>query len=121
MRVNYPFWIVGSFFLVFSQEKNSMHKDNIILISLTKDELIDLFRGVLREEHNYKNEKKLLNTKEVCKFLDCHISTLNKWKAEGIIPFKRLGKRVYFDKEEIIKAMKDDKDKRFDVHSNNDI
>ena len=95
--------------------------DNIILFSISKNELETLIRTVVHSELTKKNEKELMSTKELCSFLGISLSTVNKWKAEGIIPFRRLGKRVYFDKEEIKKAMKDNNDKRFDVHSINDI
>ena len=98
-----------------------MQTDNIVLMFISREELQSLIGDAVRSEFSKKQEKEILSVKDVCELLGIHISTLNKWKAEGIIPFRRLGKRVYFDKEEIKKAMNDNNDKRFDVHSINDI
>ena len=81
--------------------------DNIIFLQMSQDELKELIGNVLRQELNRKEEKQLLNFKEVCKVLDISASTLNKLKSENKIPFKKLGKRVLFDRSEIMSALKD--------------
>ncbi|MBK7980252.1 MAG: helix-turn-helix domain-containing protein [Ignavibacteriae bacterium] len=47
-----------------------------------------------------------MNFKETCDFLGIHPSTLNKWKANNKIPYKRLGKRIFFQREEILNSLK---------------
>jgi predicted DNA-binding transcriptional regulator AlpA len=81
--------------------------DNVVLISIPQDKLKDLIREAVREELSYKKEKELLNFKETCEFLGISSSCLNKWKAENQIPYKRLGKRIFFKRDEIIHALKD--------------
>jgi len=49
--------------------------------------------------------KELLNFQETCDFLGIHPSTLNKWKSQNKIPYKRLGKRVFFKRQEILESL----------------
>jgi len=85
--------------------------DNIILISIPEQELRNLMRGVVKEEltamQQSKKEEALLSSKELCKWLNISLSVLNTWKAQGKIPFKKLGKRIFYVKEDVIKAMQD--------------
>ena len=97
------------FFGFFTRKKFSMQTDNIILISITKDELIDILRGVVRQELNTKKDKELMSFKETCEFLRVSASWLNKQKSEDKIPYKKLGKRVFFFRKEIINALEDSK------------
>ena len=82
--------------------------DTIILISISKEELKELIREAVAEAINSQKVKGLLSFKEACKFLGISSSTLNKWKVEGKIPFKRLGKRIFFIPSEILTALKED-------------
>ncbi len=73
---------------------------------------IDKLRAIIKEEiealvQKHDDEKQILNGSEVCKMLGIHPSTLNQWKKQNTIPYKRLGRRVFFDKDEVLKAMKD--------------
>lgn len=81
--------------------------ENIVLLSLSKDELKEIVRESVKQELNQKKEKELLDFKETCEFLGCSSSALNKWKSENKIPFRKLGKRVFFHRKEIIDAMKE--------------
>ena len=58
----------------------------------------------------YEIEEKLFDLlKETCEFLGIHPSTLNKWKAQNKIPYKRLGKRIFFERKGIQAALKESK------------
>jgi len=85
--------------------------NNIVLLSIGKGELQDLIKEAVREElisaNRTKTEKELLNAKEVCEFLGIHISTLNSWKSQGKIPYKKIGKRIFFKRDEVLGALKD--------------
>jgi len=74
--------------------------------------LQEQIRTAVREEISaaakQRKEKELMNAKQLCEFLGIHISTLNKWKAEGTIKFKRLGKRIFFNREEVLSSLKED-------------
>jgi excisionase family DNA binding protein len=88
-----------------------MQDDKFILISIPREELESIIRDAVKQElisaAKQKNEKGMLNAKEICEYLGIHISTFNTWKANGKIPFKRLGKRVFFDWDEVKNALKE--------------
>ena len=81
--------------------------ENIILFSLSKDELRKLIQDAVREELNLKKQKELLSFKETCELLGISASCLNQWKAQSKIPFKKLGKRIFFSRSEILGALKE--------------
>ncbi len=68
---------------------------------------------VLLEKEENKNHKELMNFKETCDFLGIHPSTLNKWKAENKIPYKRLGKRIFFDRKDVLNSLKQSNYQKF--------
>ena len=84
-----------------------MDTDKIILISLTQVELQNLIISAVKEALEIKKQKELLSFKETCEFLCCSPSALNKWKSENKIPFKKLGKRIYFNRNEITAALEE--------------
>lgn len=81
------------------------------LVLIERDSLYSLIKQalneVLVEKEKIKNIKVLMNFKETCEFLGIHPSTLNKWKANNKIPYKRLGKRIFFQREEILNSLKE--------------
>lgn len=81
--------------------------NNFVLISLSKDELKDIVRDAFKGELNLKHEKDLMTANEAIDFLSISKSCLNEWKSNGVIPYKKLGKRIYFSKSEITEALKD--------------
>ena len=72
------------------------------IVVIETDHLIELIKSAVQDaiekKEQNKNLKDLLNFKETCDYLGIHPSTLNKWKAENKIPYKRLGKRILFNK-----------------------
>ncbi|MFC2119812.1 helix-turn-helix domain-containing protein [Bacteroidota bacterium] len=89
-----------------------MLSEKIILTSFSLEELKEIVGDAVNEkliERDISNKKReLMNAKQLCEFLGIHISTLNTWKAEGKIPFKRLGKRIFFHREEVLAALIND-------------
>ena len=81
--------------------------ENICFLSITVEELKGIIQQTVHEELNKKAGKTIMNSREVCEFLNISSSTLNKWKAENKIPYKRLGKRIFFNKQEVLAALKD--------------
>ena len=81
------------------------------IIVVEADHLIELIKSavqeVLQENNENLDQKPIMNFQETCDFLGIHPSTLNKWKAEDKIPFKRLGKRIFFTKKDILNSLKD--------------
>ena len=80
------------------------------IVVVETDHLIELIKSAVQEVLQKKNEnldqKQIMSFHETCEFLGIHPSTLNKWKAEDKIPFKRLGKRIFFNKEDILNSLK---------------
>lgn len=81
--------------------------DNIVLFSISHDQLKDLIKEAVHEEIVRKKEKELLNFKEAREFLGISASALNKWKSENRIPFKKLGKRVFFSRQDLRNSLKE--------------
>ena len=81
--------------------------EQLVFFSLSKDELRKLIQDSIREELNQKKQKELLSFKETCELLGISASCLNQWKARGKIPFKKLSKRVFFSRNEILEALKE--------------
>jgi len=81
---------------------------NIILISISKDELKDLIQQSIAAALNGNSTegKELLTAKEASKLLGCSRSHLSKCVKSNLISCKRLGKRVYFEKSELINQIK---------------
>lgn len=67
------------------------------LNEFTKEELMD-----------ERKEENLLNRKEIAKFLRVSLPTLTDWIKRGLPSHKQRG-RVYFDKTEVIKYIKENK------------
>ncbi len=86
-----------------------MQSEKIILISISTDQLQDLIKDAVRSELSKKKEKEILNSKEICEFLNIHPSTLSAWKRENKIPFSKIGKRVFFKRQDVINSLKDSK------------
>ena len=85
--------------------KTNIEMKEILLHSISLEDLKEVIREVIREELNPKDEKELLNFKETYEFLGCSGSTLNRWKAEGKVPYRKLGKRVFFLKSELLSSL----------------
>lgn len=81
--------------------------EQLIFFSLSRDELKEIIKDSIREEMDHKKEKELLTFKETCKLLNVSASCLNQWKASNKIPFKKMGKRIYFNKQELMESLKD--------------
>lgn len=84
-----------------------MDNSKIILISLTQDELQNLISSAVKEALNVKKQKELMSFKECCEYLGCSASALNKWKSENRLPYRKVGKRVMFHREELLAAMEE--------------
>uniref|UniRef100_A0A7V3E899 DNA-binding protein n=1 Tax=Ignavibacterium album TaxID=591197 RepID=A0A7V3E899_9BACT len=79
--------------------------NKIILISITESEFQNLIYNAVREALAINQEKQILSFKEVCEMLNISASCLNKWKSEGKIPYKKLGKRIFFSRTDIKAAL----------------
>lgn len=81
-----------------------------ISVKLSEEEfqkLQALFRKPIEECMMAKKEKELLSVREACEYLSCSASSLYKWKGLNLIPYRKLGKRTYFNKIELTNALKE--------------
>ncbi|VTP93927.1 helix-turn-helix domain-containing protein [Sphingobacterium daejeonense] len=49
--------------------------------------------------------EKLLTKKEMAAELDISLVSLTDWMKQGRIPYMRMGKRIYFKKQEVVASM----------------
>jgi len=93
------------------------HEQKMIL--LDKDALQKCIKDAIREELNHfgdirkgvttqqeKPTEKLLTKKEMAEELDISLVSLTDWMKQGRLPYLRMGKRVYFKKDEVLASMK---------------
>lgn len=52
-----------------------------------------------------KQPTKLMTKKEMANELDISLVSLTEWMKQGRIPYKRMGKRIYFNKEDVMASM----------------
>ena len=83
--------------------------EQILISQLSKSELKEIIKSSLIEvlKQNRKKESALMNSHQLCKWLGISLSTLAVWKRENKIPYKRMGKRIFFSKTEVLKALEE--------------
>lgn len=79
-----------------------------VLISIPLPEFVSqletTFRKILSE--NEIPQDKILTSDEVMKLLNISTTTLQHWRDKNKIPFTRLGNKIFYNKAEILKALK---------------
>ncbi|WP_431610881.1 helix-turn-helix domain-containing protein [Chryseobacterium sp. 'Rf worker isolate 10'] len=71
------------------------------LIQDIKKEIIPELKAELCKEFQPKEPTIYLTRNEVCKLLHIDLSTLHRWRKEGILIAYGLGNRIYFKRNEI--------------------
>ncbi|MGZ8890813.1 MAG: helix-turn-helix domain-containing protein [Nitrososphaeraceae archaeon] len=85
---------------------------NLIILTNNPEEyknlLKETFQELLQEKEPLEESslEQPLTTEGACKFLNISKTTLCDWKKKGIVPYFKLGKRVYFEKAKLIEAGK---------------
>ena len=89
-----------------------MATDATFFVAKPLSELLELFRGMISEEFdkfskvpNQTPVVELMSLEETCKFLRVSKVTIHKWKKKKLIFSHRIGRRVYFKKDELLEAM----------------
>lgn len=93
---------------------NSNNSDNRPLFQLTKEELMQDFEQIVRKVVNQmqveqvsKDEKHTYTRDETAELLDVSLTTLHNWNKQGILkPSAKVGKRVYYSKDEVLSRLK---------------
>ncbi|PZU24449.1 MAG: DNA-binding protein [Chryseobacterium sp.] len=82
---------------------------------MTKDELMQDFEQVVRkvvnqmqvEQQASKNEKLTYTRDETAELLNVSLTTLYNWNKKGILkPTTKIGKLVYYSKNEVLSKLK---------------
>lgn len=81
---------------------------------LTTDDLREFKHELLEEIKNLLNEekpapKKWLKSTQVRKMLSISSGTLQTLRADGVIPFSRVGGSIYYAYGDIVKILKENK------------
>lgn len=88
--------------------------NNIVLTTLTIDELKNLISSVIAEELQKSKEHtetknqndELIKIDDVAKMLNVSKVTIHFWKKKGFLPFYRISNKVYFKKSEVLEVLK---------------
>jgi excisionase family DNA binding protein len=82
------------------------------LVHIPKEELIQEITKVLNEALEKLNinkeahqEKELYTREEASKLLNVSYPTLFQWNRDGILKARKIGKRVYYSKEDVKEAL----------------
>lgn len=58
------------------------------------------------EAHSEATAPQILTQEAACKELGVSRSTLIQWRKEGRVPYHRQGRRIFFDRVELLQSMK---------------
>ena len=89
------------------------------MIQLDQNALRDCIRDAIKEEmrliitdvqnmttiSNQQLSEKLFTKREMADELDISLVSLTEWMKQGRIPYMRMGKRIYFKKQEVVNSM----------------
>ncbi len=94
---------------------------NKVMLITDKEELASLMNEIIQNNRNSKIENseiskqgsneslpnpKLLTIEDVCKIFGVSRVTINKWKKDGRLPYKKMARRVYFREDELYASMR---------------
>jgi len=90
-----------------------MAQNSTVFVAMPLLELLDLFRAEIQKEFlKFKQEPssepaegKLLNIEEACALLHVSKVTIHKWKKQKLIFSHRIGRKIYFKKEELLQSL----------------
>lgn len=81
----------------------------IQLISISKDELMQEFEQIvykvlekMQQDQGIKDQKEFYTREETAKLLDVSLTTLFHWNNDGTLKNTKIGKRVYYSKNEVL-------------------
>jgi excisionase family DNA binding protein len=86
----------------------------IITAGITPNELLELFRAVVRHELQQagigvsqvtSEAEDLLTVKQAAELLDVGTHTIHDWKRQGRLPYSKLGSRTYFKRSELLNSL----------------
>ena len=82
--------------------------DNIVLSPISLDLLIQQIRDVVKQELTAQKlsdvPEKLLSPAETARFFGVSTKTVHSWRAEGLLKFQQVSRRVYFKHSDLVEA-----------------
>ena len=70
------------------------------------DNLTKIIEGLAKTEPQPEpDEMRFFGDKELANYLNCTIQTINRLKRAGKLPFKRIGRKYYYLRSEVDKAL----------------
>jgi excisionase family DNA binding protein len=66
--------------------------------------LFEEFFATVKAQSSQAATDTLMSITDVCREFGISKTTLNEWKNKGIVPFRRLGRRVYFERDAVLEA-----------------
>ncbi len=71
------------------------------LQNLIKESIRQVFNENIEEKNKPEEKEEILTTEDIQKMFKVSKVTIHKWKKKGILPYYKMGRRVYFKKSEI--------------------
>ena len=93
----------------FNSNTNRIYRDQLLTVedlNQFRAQLLNDIRNLLNSNPNNLNQsKQWLKSNEVCKLLGISPNTLNKFRINGSLKPKKIGRLVYYNMEEISKML----------------
>jgi excisionase family DNA binding protein len=91
----------------------SKNMTELILLSISKEELQNLFAETIRKfqllsqpiEVKDNKIERLFSIPDLCKLFGVSRITINEWKKSGKLIYHRIGGRIYFKEVDVLNAM----------------
>ncbi len=93
--------------------KTGYKMENLILSPISLNQLQQLIEGAVnfaisnydKNRPNQQPQDQLLTQREVAKLLDVSVTSILKWKKEGLLPYHKVKSRIYYNRAEVLKSM----------------
>ncbi len=86
--------------LNLSINSNELHQ---IISNVVRDVLKSEFQNIHLE--SAKEPERLLKTNDIADFLKVSPLTVKLWKRDGKIPYRKIGRLVYYDKNDVLNSL----------------
>jgi len=82
------------------------------LTEIIEDSLKRFFEIQKEKSQISKEDEKLLTTNDVIQLFNVSRVTIHNWKKSGLLPFFKMGNRVYFNEHEVRRIIKEKQSNR---------
>jgi predicted DNA-binding transcriptional regulator AlpA len=97
--------IVPKIYVEYSTEENQIEKVELTELLNQLTSLINHYKTLSHQTVQSKNSEPLISISELAEKLNKSESTIHNWKRHGLIPFKRIGRSVFFLEGEVKDAL----------------